>query len=85
MAVNEKNSFQEERDEYTAENIFWVTKKGKWSEIVDSVKKSDVGTKIDDAMYTIEKENPALKNVLYKVYANSNLDKANLAKLGFDI
>ncbi|MGL5100251.1 MAG: type I restriction-modification system subunit M, partial [Fusobacteriaceae bacterium] len=79
--LKEGEGFEEERDEYTAENIFWVPKEGRWSEIVNSAKKSDVGTTIDDAMYAIEKENPALKNVLYKVYANPNLDKSKLGEL----
>lgn len=79
--VKEGLGFQEERDEYTAENIFWVPKEARWSEIVALAKRPDIGTIIDDAMYSIEKENKSLKNVLYKVYSNPNLDKTKLGEL----
>lgn len=79
--VEEGEGFEEERDEYTAENIFWVPKEARWSEILAQAKSSSIGIKIDDAMYAIEKENPALKDVLYKVYSNPNLDKTKLGEL----
>lgn len=79
--LEEGEGFEEERDEYTAENIFWVPKEARWSEIVADAKTSSIGIKIDDAMYAIEKENPSLKDVLYKVYSNPNLDKTKLGEL----
>ncbi|MGL6064251.1 MAG: N-6 DNA methylase [Fusobacteriaceae bacterium] len=79
--LEEGEGFQEERDEYTAENIFWVPKEARWSEIVSEAKTSNIGIKIDEAMYAIEKENSALKNVLYKIYSNSDLDKTKLGEL----
>ena len=79
--VKEGEGFEEERDEYTAENIFWVPKEARWSEILAQAKSSSIGIKIDDAMYAIEKENPTLKDVLYKVYSNPNLDKTKLGEL----
>lgn len=36
---------------------------------------------LDTAMEAIEKENSELRNVLPKVYARENLDKASLGKL----
>lgn len=34
---------------------------------------SNLAIKIDDLLIDIEKENPALENVLPKIYSNSNL------------
>ena len=79
--VEEGEGYEEERDEYTAENIFWVPKEARWSEIVKSAKTPEIGIKIDEAMYAIEKENHTLKDVLYKVYSNPLLDKGKLGEL----
>lgn len=79
--VAEGEGFEEERDEYTAENIFWVPQEARWSEIVKVAKTPEIGIKIDDAMRAIEKENKSLKDVLYKVYSNPLLDKGKLGEL----
>ena len=76
--VAEGEGFEEERDEYTAENIFWVPQEARWNEIVKVAKTPVIGIKIDDAMRAIEKENKGLKDVLYKVYSNPLLDKGKL-------
>ena len=51
--VAEGEGFEEERDEYTAENIFWVPQEARWSEIVKVAKTPEIGIKIDDAMRAI--------------------------------
>lgn len=79
--VAEGEEFEEERDEYTAENIFWVPQEARWNEIVKVAKTPEIGIKIDDAMRAIEKENKGLKDVLYKVYSNPLLDKGKLGEL----
>ena len=71
----------EDRDEYTAENIFWVPEPARWSHIRSQATQPTIGKVIDDAMDAIEKENVKLKGVLPKVYALPNLDKHNLGKL----
>jgi len=71
----------EDRDEYTAENVFWVPKAARWTHIRGQAKQPTIGKTIDDAMDAIERENPALKGVLPKVFALPNLDKHNLGKL----
>jgi len=71
----------EDRDEYLAENIFWVPKKARWEFIKDSAKKPNIGQIIDDAMVEIEKENARLKGVLPKNYARPDLDKTRLGEL----
>ncbi len=69
----------EDKDYYTAENIFWVPKVSRWNFIRDNARKSEIGKILDDAMYAIEKDNPDLKGVLPKDYARPALDKQRLA------
>lgn len=77
----DKLSDSEERDEYLAENIFWVPKKARWSNFQANAKTPQIGKIIDDAMVAIEKENPSLKGVLPKEYARPSLDKHRLGEL----
>lgn len=79
--VEEGDGFEEDRDEYTYENIFWVPKEARWSFIKDNAKDTKIGQYIDDAMIEIEKENPSLKGVLDKRYARPELDKRRLGEL----
>jgi len=79
--VEEGDGFEEDRDEYTYENIFWVPKEARWGFIKDNAKDSKIGQYIDDAMIEIEKENPSLKGVLDKRYARPELDKRRLGEL----
>ncbi len=71
----------EDRDEYLAENVFWVPKQARWSFIQGKAKQTDIGKVIDDAMTEIEKQNPQLKGVLSKDYARPALDKQRLGEL----
>ncbi|MGE4444484.1 MAG: type I restriction-modification system subunit M [Candidatus Altimarinota bacterium] len=71
----------EDRDEYMAENIFFVPQISRWQNIQASAKLPEIGKIIDDAMDQIEKENKELKNVLPKVFAKENLDKTSLGEL----
>ena len=71
----------EDRDEYLAENVFFVPEKARWANIHNSAKLPSIGEIIDEAMEEIEKENKELKNVLPKVYGKANLDKASLGQL----
>jgi len=71
----------EDRDEYTAENVFWVPKEARWSHLQANAKTTNIGLIIDDAMEAIEKANPTLKGVLPKDYARPALDKHRLGEL----
>lgn len=79
--VKEGMGFEEDRDEYLAENIFWVPKEARWTYIMDSAKNEKIGQFIDDALILIEKENPSLKGVLDKRYARPEVDKRRLGEL----
>lgn len=71
----------EDRDEYLAENVFFVPQTARWSHLHSNAKLATIGQIIDEAMEAIERENPELKNVLPKVFGKANLDKASLGQL----
>lgn len=71
----------EDRDEYIAENTFFVPKLARWSHIHAQAKLPTIGQTIDEAMEAVEKENKELKNVLPQVYGKANLDKTSLGEL----
>jgi type I restriction enzyme M protein len=71
----------EDRDEYTAENIFYVPKEARWSFLQSQAKFPEIGKLIDDGMSVIEKENQSLKGVLPKEYGKPSLDKRLLGEL----
>ena len=72
---------EEDRDEYLAENIFWVPKESRWENIQTHATSADIGTIIDDALEAIEKENTSLNGVLTKNYSRPELDKTKLGEL----
>jgi len=63
----------EDRDEYKAENVFFVPPCARWSYLVSNAKLPNIGKIVDEAMDAIEKENGSLKGVLPKVYAKGHL------------
>jgi len=77
----EPHADPEDRDEYTAENVFWVPKAARWSHLQANAKQPTIGKLIDEAMLAIEKENPSLKGVLPKNFARESLDKHRLGEL----
>lgn len=71
----------EDRDEYLAENVFWVPKEARWNTLVEKAVQPDIGKLIDEAMLAIEHENPSLKGVLPRDYNRPTLDKKKLGEL----
>jgi len=71
----------EDREEYTAENVFFVPPSARWSFLQSSAKQTTIGKIVDDGMDAIEAENPQLKGILPKVYAKQNLDPTSLGDL----
>ena len=61
--TNANIGFEDERDAYTMDNIFFVPEEARWSTIASSAHTPEIGTVIDDAMRAIESENKSLKNV----------------------
>ena len=56
----------EDRDEYLAENIFWVPPEARWQQLKNQARQPTIGRVVDEAMTAIERDNPALKDVLPK-------------------
>lgn len=81
LLTGDKEADPEDKDEYLAENIFWVPKEARWTYLQNSAKHSNIGTIIDDAMDAIERDNSPLKGVLLKNYARPALDKQRLGEL----
>jgi len=71
----------EDRDEYKAENVFWVPKEARWAHLQANAKQPTIGKLIDDAMVAIERDNASLKGVLPKDYARPTLDKQQVGEL----
>ena len=71
----------EDRDEYIAENIFWVPPEARWPRLRSQARQPSIGRAVDDAMAAVERDNPALKDVLPKDYARPALDKARLGQV----
>ncbi|MBR3945607.1 MAG: SAM-dependent DNA methyltransferase [Bacteroidales bacterium] len=71
----------EDRDEYAAENVFYVPADARWSYLVSKAKHPLIGKYIDDAMDAIERENRTLKGILPKVFSRSELDPTSLGEL----
>jgi type I restriction enzyme M protein len=71
----------EDRDEYLAENVFWVPREARWSYLQANAKQPEIGKLIDGAMVAIERENPSLKGVLSKDYARPAINKQQLGEL----
>lgn len=71
----------EDRDEYLAENIFWVPKDSRWLNLQQNAKSPQIGVMVDRAMVAIERDNSSLKGVLPQDYGREDLDKRRLGEL----
>jgi len=79
--VNEGEGFEEDRDEYLADNIFFVPPSARWSNIASQAHTPEIGKVIDAAMDAIEQENKTLKGILPKTYARPEMDKRRLGEV----
>ena len=71
----------EDRDEYTAESVFWVPFDARWANIQNQAKRPEIGKLIDDVMYAIERDNPKLKGKLPRDYARRGIPPERLGGL----
>jgi len=76
-----KRSVLEDRDEYTAEGVFWIPEGHRWDDLRKAAKQPDIGKRVDEAMEAIERENPTLKGVLPKNYTQRELSPENIGGL----
>ena len=49
---------------YTSRNVFYLPEISRWSYLIGNAKQDDIAIKIDTALFTVEKNNPALKGAL---------------------
>jgi type I restriction enzyme M protein len=67
---------------YTMKNVFFLPEESRWSYIRQHSKQNDIAIKIDTALFTVEKNNKALKGALPDNYfSRLNLDPSKLASL----
>ena len=67
---------------YAKDNVFYLPEESRWSYIMQNAKQDDIALKIDTALYTIEKTNPALRGALPdNYYSRLHIDTAKLASL----
>ena len=76
--VAEGQGFEEDKDEYTYELIFFVPENARWSVIAAAAHTPEVGAVIDEAMRSIERENPRLKDILPKNFARPEIGRAHV-------
>ena len=76
--VEEGEGFEEDKDEYLCDNIFFVPAEARWEVVAAAAHTPEVGKVIDSAMRAIEAENPSLKGILPKNFARQELDKLML-------
>jgi type I restriction enzyme M protein len=77
-----KDKYVETKDFYTMENVFFLDEISRWCDIIKNAKQNDISLKIDTALSTIEKNNPALKGALSDNYfSRLALNKTKLASL----
>jgi len=81
IAQKAQGADPEDPDEYRAHNIFWVPLEARWPHLKAKAKQPTIGRLVDDAMSSIERDNPTLKGVLPKDYARPALDKTRLGQL----
>jgi len=79
--AQDADSDPEDRDEYVAENVFWVPRDARWSQIAAKAKSPQIGEIVDKAMIAIEHDNPRLRGVLPKEYAKPSLGSTRLGAI----
>lgn len=79
--VDEGEGFEEDRDEYASQNIFFVPEGARWETIAAAAHTPEIGKVIDEAMRRIEAENNRLKGILPKNFARQELDKRRLGEV----
>lgn len=77
-----KEKYLEMKEFYNMKNVFFLPEESRWSYIIENSKQDDIPLRIDTALYTIEKNNPALKGALPDNYfSRLNLSLSKLSAL----
>lgn len=71
-----------DKDQYTRKGIFYLKEGDRWSDLKKIVAgEKNLGIKIDSMLAEIEKDNPALQDVLPKTFAGAPIPNQNLQQL----
>jgi type I restriction enzyme M protein len=73
IAGPQLDSLLENRDEYTAERVFWVPPEARWQKLQNQAARADIATLLDDAVLAVERDNPGLKGKLPRDYARRGI------------
>lgn len=77
-----KEKYLEMKEFYNMKNVFYLAEESRWDLIIGRSKEGGVALKIDTALHTIEKNNPALRGALPDNYfSRLGLDESKLAAL----
>ena len=77
-----KEEYLEMVEFYTMKNVFYLPEVSRWSYLMENARQNDIALKIDTALFTVEKKNPALKGALPdNYYSRLGLDVTKLASL----
>ena len=80
-AEQDQGADPEDQDEYVAQSIFWVPTEARWEQLRSRARQPEIGRLVDDAMIAVERDNPALRDVLPKEYGRDALDKQRLGQV----
>jgi type I restriction enzyme M protein len=69
----QQEALLENRDEYTAERVFWVPPEARWTNLQNQASRPEISTLIDDAILAVERDNPNLKGKLPRDYARRGI------------
>ena len=82
LTAEGKEKYLEMVEFYTMKNVFFLPEISRWTYIIANSKQEDIALKIDTALFTVEKNNPALKGALPDNYfSRLNMDVSKLAAL----
>ena len=82
LIADNKEKYIEMKEFYNMKNVFFLPENSRWSYIIKNAKQDDIAIKIDSALNTIEKNNPALTGALPDNYfSRLSLDVSKLSAL----
>lgn len=73
--------YVDQKDPYRSRGIFYIPEKARWDYLQRHTMHNEIGKYLDEALDTIEEENPTLKGILPKVYSRTPLEGHTLGEL----
>jgi len=73
--------YLEQKDPYLSEGVFFVPEKARWDYLLANSSQPNFGRLLDEAMESLEEENPQLKGILPKEYSRVLIDNQVLVEL----